>query len=189
MTERRRVPVSRQTGEPMVPDPPVAEEPETCECPYLEAEEWDRVESDWSDITFVQAHVKAVMGVPMSFPALRDGLRVRAEELDAAIPPDAMLLLGPGRFRRPVLLEVEGADPAAEGVVQPGGIAWSRLVQAPLGSLQRFVDEAKIEAREQYGQDPDDMYIWYLTCRVCSSERNYETLIVAHYRSAPAVSA
>ncbi|MBA4180606.1 MAG: hypothetical protein C0506_08475 [Anaerolinea sp.] len=102
------------------------------------------------------------------------------------VPADAMVLLGAGRFRRTIMLEVEGAEAPTKGVERPGGIAYTRLRPAPWGDMRRVVEETKAQARERYGRGPDEMYVWYLTCRICSNERDFETLFVAHYKQLPA---
>lgn len=196
------MPISPKTGEPVVRDDdpglPVTRAEAAaldagrevlpapaCDCPRLSPADWDGVESDWSDIAFLQAHIKAVAGVPVGYARLQADLRERAASLGGCVPEDAMLLLGPGRFRRPLLLEVEDVPDPAKGVVRPGGVAYSRLVFAPWGGMQRAVDETNDAARERFGRDPSATYVWYLTCRQCSSARNYETLVVAHYPQAP----
>ncbi|GIW12714.1 MAG: hypothetical protein KatS3mg062_0153 [Tepidiforma sp.] len=155
---------------------------EPCECPFLEAEEWDGVESDWKDITFLSASVAAVAGVPVGFQGARSELQQRAAELGVVVPKDAMLLIGEGRFRRRVLLEVEPGELGADReLYRPGGFAFSRLVQAPWGELARAAKRVRNEAEQRYGRGPTALYAWYLTCRTCSRERNFETLLVAHY--------
>lgn len=188
MTERkrRRVPVGTD-GRPMPESVPVSaadaedDEDESCDCPVLEPGDWDSVESDWSDITFLTGTSKAMLGVPTGLRETRDELRERADALPATVPEDAMVLLGEGRFRRPVMLEVEDA-PEGSGVTRPGGIAFTRLVEAPLGAIKKAVSAATADAKARYGRSPDDVWVWYLTCRKCSARRNYETLVVAHYR-------
>ena len=161
------------------------EEPSECDCPRLDREDWDGVESDWSDITFATASTTAVMGVPIGYDGARAGLRTRAEKAGATVPEDAMLLNGAGQFRRQVLLEVEGVPAGAKGFLRPGGIAFTRIFEATWGQLGRVADQTKMEARTKYGRSPDNVWVWYLTCRQCSKERNFETLIVAHYREKP----
>ena len=164
-----------------------------CECPRLDSSDWDEVESDWSDITFLTTHTNAVLGVPVGYDGTRKELRARATQLGFEVPDDAMLLVGAGRFRRPVMLEVEGAadssrsanGKAAKGVERPGGIAFSRLIPAPWGQMQGLVDQTRDLARARYGRAPDGVWVWYITCRECSGARNFETLILAHYRVAP----
>jgi hypothetical protein len=180
MTEYRRVPVSKAGTPETIP----AEKPEPaeCACARLEPDDWHEVESDWSDITFLRASTGAVLGVPTGYDSVRTGLLERAAKLGARVPEDAMMLLGSGRFRRSVLLEVENLPDGAKDVERPGGVAFSQLVQAPWGQMQARVDEIRERAREKYDRDPDATWVWYLTCRVCSRERNFETLIIAHYR-------
>lgn len=163
-------------------------EPETpvvCDCPRLDREDWDGVESDWSDIIFAKTTTSAVMGVPVGYDSSRDDLRKRAENAGATVPDDAMLLNGAGKFRRPIMLEVEGVAPGTKGFERPGGIAFTKIHEAKWGQLNRAAGFTKLEARSKYGRDPDNLWVWYLTCRVCSQERNFETLIVAHYRQKP----
>jgi hypothetical protein len=95
-----------------------------------------------------------------------------------------MLLLGSGQFRRTALLEVDDV-PAEAKVRRPGGIAFTRLVPAPPGKVTRAVKDTKATAKKKYGRDPDNLWLWFLTCAVCSNERSFETLIVAHYRKRP----
>lgn len=185
MADRKRIPldekgmpVRKEDAEPEF-DPDDSIEP--CDCPTLDRDDWDEVESDWADITFLKSATAAVMGVPMGFDSARSNLKKRAEELGATIPEDAMFLNGSGRFRRPLMLEVEGAAEARD-VERPGGIAYTRLMEAPWGKLQKLVDQTSQEATKKYGRKPDDLWVWYLTCRRCSKARNFETLIVAHYR-------
>src|SRR5690606_11308140 len=89
-----------------------------CTCPRLDAADWDEVESDWSDIQFVRTHTTAVFGVPAGLAGLRAELERRAQDAGATVPEDAMLLFGEGRFRRPVMLEVEGASADVKDVVR-----------------------------------------------------------------------
>lgn len=180
MTERRRVQIDGKA-----PNREASVAPETvvdCACPRLDAEDWHDVESDWSDIAFVRSSTNAVLGVPVGYDTARRELREKAAKLGASVPEDALLLLGSGRFRRPIMLEVENAPAAAKGIERPRGIAFTRLVDAPWGAMQKTVDEARDLARERYGRNPDHLWVWYLTCRQCSRERNFETLVVAHYR-------
>jgi len=176
--ERRRVRLDKR-GEPVRKEEP--EPAGACECPRLDPDDWDRVESDWSDIQFIRTHVKAVVGVPIGFREIRRELARKAEAAGGAVPDDAMLLLGEGRFRRAVLLEVEGADPAAKDIVMPGGTAYSRLLAAPWGEMGKHAEATRREAAERFGREADDLWVWYLTCNECSDERRFETLFVAHY--------
>lgn len=187
MAKTRRVPVGKKSRPAPPPREPerAALAPVECDCPRLEREDWHDVESDWSDVQFVRTSIGAVMGVPWRFPRVRGRLEAMAREMGAAVPEDAMLLLGPGRFRRKVLLEVEGAEPGTRHLYQPGGIAYSRLLPAPWGQMGRALQETVAKARERYGRDPDRTWVWYLTCPVCSEEREFETLFVAHYDEPP----
>lgn len=180
-------------GQPVLDTSPVAlgeaeidaeEEDLSCDCPVLDPQDWDGVESDWSDITFLKGASKAMLGVPTGLRETREELRERASEFGATVPEDAMVLLGEGRFRRPVMLEVEDAPEDAE-VVRPGGVAFTRIVEAPLGTIKKAVAGAEREARTRYRRPADNTWVWYLTCRKCSGRRNYETLVVAHYRDRP----
>lgn len=159
--------------------------PAECSCPRLDADDWHDVESDWSDVQFARTAIPAVLGVPVGFNRVRARLEERARAMGASVPEDAMLLLGPGRVRRQVLLEVEGVEAGAKGLYEPGGVAFSRLVPAPWGEMRRRLTETVEKARERYGRAPDRTWIWYLTCNECSGERDFETLFVAHY-AAPA---
>jgi hypothetical protein len=152
-----------------------------CDCPVLDAEDWDGVESDWGDIAFLKTNVRAAIGVPIGYATKRAELRRRAESMGASVAEDAMFLLGPGRFSRPLLLEVEGVEDGAEEVFRPGGVAYSRLYEAPYGEFRKLLEQFAAEAEEEYGRTPEAVYLWYLTCRTCSNERNFETLFVAHY--------
>ncbi len=175
----RRVPVDR------APARPAAEaEAEACDCPRLDRDEWHEVESDWSDIAFARVAMPSLFGVPLRFWRQRRGLIARAEAA-GAVPEDAMMLLGPGRLRRIAMLEVEDADRSARGIVTPGGVVWTRLLPAPWGRMRALMGETKRLARERYGRAPDTVWVWYLTCRVCSAAREFETLFVAHYRRRP----
>ncbi|MCC6381119.1 MAG: hypothetical protein IT304_01365 [Dehalococcoidia bacterium] len=183
MPERRRV----RVGKDQRPEPPpeLPLEPLQCACPRLDRDDWDDVESDWSDIAFLRTGTTAVMGVPVGYAGSRAALSKKAAGLGLAVPDDAMFLIGAGRFRRPVMLEVEETAPGQRGVVRPGGVAYSRLVSAPWGEMGRVVEETRQRARERYGRQPDALWLWYLTCRTCSQEREYETLVVAHYADVP----
>jgi len=190
MAEMRRVPVSgKKSKRGTVPhDAGTAGDSEPtgdCSCPVLEAAEWHEVESEWSDIAFVRGSLTAVVGVPVGYADAREALLKRARKMGAEIPGEPMFLLGSGRFRRRILLEVEGVARGVRGVVFPGGIAFSRLLEAPWGEMRRAVDETVAVARARYGRKPDEVFVWYLTCRQCSRARNFETLVVAHYRQAP----
>ncbi len=184
MTERRRVKVD-DSGMPVRKadvTPPVDAEP--CGCPVLEKEDWDQVESDWTDITFLRAMTNAVLGVPVGYNSVKDDLRKKAEAIGATVPEDAMLLNGEGRFRRPIMLEIEGGGDSEERY-RPGGFVYTRLLNAPWGELRKAVERTGKEAKEKYGRAPDDTWVWYLTCRECSKARNFETLIVSHFREKP----
>ncbi|MEO6397111.1 MAG: hydrolase [Tepidiformaceae bacterium] len=187
MSERRRVRLDRRGAEvdasPTGPAEPIVR---SCDCPRLDADDWHDVENDWSDITFVGMGTTALLGVPVGFAGARSALRARAAKLGLTVPEDAMLLLGAGKFRRQIMLEVEGAEPGQKGVDRPGGMAYTRLLPAPWGEMQRVVGETKDAARIRYGKEPDELYVWYLTCRTCSQARQFETLIVAHYKKSPA---
>ena len=156
-----------------------------CSCPRLDPDEWHEVENDWSDITFVSSGTSALLGVPVGFAGAKSGLQGTAAKLKLTVPEDAMLLLGAGKFRRKIMLEVEGAQRGQKGVDWPGGIAYTRLVPAPWGDMQKVVGETKDAANARYNKNPDELYVWYLTCRLCSTERQFETLIVAHYKKHP----
>lgn len=148
--------------------------------------DWHEIESDWSDIAFLRGTTNAVLGVPLGYQNRAADLRQRAESLSLEVPEDGMLLLGEGRVRRPIMLEVEprGRSQAElKELYRPGGVAWSRLVPAPYGKMKQVVDETVTAARARYQKKPDDVWVWYLTCRICSAPREFETLIVAHYKA------
>lgn len=201
MPERRRVRVddrkqrvtppliAREAAEPAVAPPgespddaPAEAESVVCQCPRLDPADWHDVESDWSDITFLRTTCRAAFGVPVGFSDARDDLEREAASLGGTIPEDAMLLIGEGRFRRPLLLEVEGVDPGHDRVYAPGGVAYSRLVSAPIGVIKKEHAATVEAARRRFGRAPDDVWTWYITCRICSGERDFETLFAAHYR-------
>ena len=191
MTQRRRIRLDKH-GDATVPvvdeaaaAPGLSDGPSECACARLDPEDWHEVENDWSDITFIASGTAALLGVPVGFAGARAGLRGRAAKLGLTVPEDAMLLLGAGKFRRQIMLEVEGAQPGQRGVFRPAGIAYSRLVPAPWGDMQKVVGETKDAARARYGKEPSEIYVWYLTCRTCSQSRQFETLILAHYKKQP----
>jgi Bacterial hydrolase len=180
----RRVPVDGSGDEPGQDNS--SPEPQSCSCPLLDAEDWHEVESDWSDIVFIQIKVPAVMGVPLKFGAVKERLTVEATAVGATIPEDAMMLLGEGRVRRPVMLEVEFDGETEPGnLTRPGGIAFTRLVPAPWGQIKAAHQATVDAAVERYGKKPDAMWLWYITCGICSGDRDFETLFVAHYKHAP----
>lgn len=181
MAEQRRVPLDEK-GMPVRKEDVRLEPEGPCSCPRLERDEWDGVESDWSDITFVKTMTTAVLGVPVGYDGTRDELRKKAAKAGATVPDDAMLLNGSGRFRRPVMLEVEGASDGAE-LERPGGVAYTRIFEAPWGQLKKVADQTEQEAEQKYGRKPDAIWIWYLTCRYCSKARNFETLVAAHFKA------
>jgi hypothetical protein len=187
MPEKRRVRVSEKTGNPILSGTavPPSEADSPCACPELDASDWHEVESDWSDIGFVKVHTTALVGVPLGFGGTRKGLVVRAKELNYNVPDDAMLLIGPGKFRRPVMLEVGVPPEATKGIVRPGGHVYTRLVSAPWGSMAKEMEETVRQARDKYAREPDATWVWYLTCSRCSGDRSFETLFVAHYKSRP----
>ena len=43
--------------------------------------------------------------------------------------------------------------------------------------------EFETQATARYGRRPDKTWVWYLTCQICTTERNFETLFVAHYKN------
>lgn len=182
MPERRRI---RVDGYPTVPatSASIESEPELCDCPHLDHGEWDGVESDWGDIAFVKTTASALLGVVSGLGKLRQQLTAKAAKAHASVAEDAMFLLGPGQFRRPAMLEVDAPDSDAKGIERPGGTVYTRLLPAPPGKIRVVVSTTEDEARERYGRDPDEIWLWYLTCRVCSEARNFETLVVAHYRA------
>lgn len=189
MTQRRRVRVDdsgkkpKQEAESPAPSEPAL--PAECECPRLDPADWDDVESDWSDIAFLKTGVNAAFGVPMGYESAKAALETKAAKLGATIPDDPMILLGAGQFRRPIMIEVEDVPDGSRGVVHPGGIAYTQLVEAPWGEIRHRLSAFSDAVTERYGHKPDDVWIWYLTCRECSRARNFETLLVAHYRHAP----
>ena len=139
-----------------------------------------------SDIYFIRAKVPAVMGVPLKFGAIKGRLLEEAGKAGATVPEDAMMLLGEGRLQRPVMLEVELDDvPPSGKIVAPGGVAYTRMAPAPWGQIKQEHAATVAAAAERYGKKPDAMWLWYLTCSVCSGDRDFETLFVAHYRQRP----
>ncbi len=187
MPEAKRVPLDKD-GKPILPvsSEKVSEEDAVvdCNCPRLDADDWHETESDWSDIQFARTYAKAVLGVPVGFAGLRAELAASAEKAGGTVPDDAMVLIGEGKFRRAVMLEVEDADESSKDIVMPGGLAFTLLLPAPWGDMKKLASECRKTAKARYGRDPDDLLIWYLTCGECSGPRNYETLFVAHYAAA-----
>ena len=83
----RRVPVRAKDKAPnAIPDfgtrvdEAPEEEPIDCDCPHLDQQDWDEVENDWSDITFLRGTTNAVMGVPVGYQSLTSELREKANE-------------------------------------------------------------------------------------------------------------
>ena len=182
MTTKRRVKLDDR-GLPVRKEDVPVDDPDACQCAHLDREDWDGVESDWSDITFVKAATNAIFGVPVGYQSVKDDLRKKAASIGATVPEGAMQLNGAGKFRRPVMLEVEGTAAGAKDVVRPGGVAFTRVFEAPWGQLKKVANQTKLEATMKYGRAPDKLWIWYLTCRHCSRARNFETLIAAHYKA------
>lgn len=177
--DRRRVPIEQaQSGSFSV------DGSETCECPRLDRNEWHEVESDWSDVAFAKIGVPAFFGVPVRFWSNRRKLVDRAKSA-GNVPEDAMLLMGPGRMRRTVMLEVEDVDASRRDIVTPGGVVFTRLLSAPWGQMRTLMKATRAMARERYGRNPQTVWVWYLTCQNCSTERNFETLFIAHYPIRP----
>lgn len=189
MPEMRRVPVDpkkRKEAEELATyaaDAAKESEGLTCECPELDPEEWHETESDWSDIAFLKSTTTAVLGVPFGYQSTRDELRAKAKDLDLELPEGGMVLLGEGKFRRPVLVEIDVAQGTrGPDIFRPGGVAFTRLVPGKMGTLGKLLSETTGMAIGRYGRKPDNVWLWYLTCRECSEPRGFETLIVCHYR-------
>jgi hypothetical protein len=180
--DKKGLPVSREDA--AIQEADASGEDTDCACPRLDAEDWDQVENDWSDITFARASTNAVLGVPIGYDGVRAELREIAARAGGTVPDDPMLLVGQGRFRRPILLEVDEPQSDAKDIYRPGGIAYTRLLEAPWGQLPKLTKATTDEAEARYGRAPDNVWVWYLTCRECSRARNFETLIVAHYSDA-----
>ncbi len=178
--ERRRVPIE-QAGASRAS---AADDSLSCDCPRLDRNEWHEVESDWSDIAFAKIGIPAFFGAPLGFWSNRRKLVARAAAA-GTLPEDAMLLMGPGRMRRTVMIEVEDADASRRDIVTPGGVAFTRLLPAPWGQMRALMKETREAARERYGRDPASVWVWYLTCQQCSPARDFETLFVAHYPTRP----
>jgi hypothetical protein len=184
----RRVPVNPKSGsQNAIPDfggrsNIIPTQVVACSCPHLDHDEWDVAENDWSDITFLKGTTTAVMGVPVSYSSLTTELREKAAQRGLVIPDDPMVLLGEGKFRRPLLLEVEAPDSETKDIYRPGGFAFTHVAPGPPGKVRDLLSESRKMAKEKYGRDPDAHWIWYLTCRECSGPRDYETLIALHYR-------
>lgn len=155
--------------------------PESCGCPVLDHADWHRVESDWSDISFLRLHAGAVFGVIANYQKLLDRVLAEAESVGLKPPDEPMVLLGPGKFRRPVLVEVEDTEETSVSLVRPGGFAYTQIVSAPPGQITDILAEAANTAGDKYGREPSAMWTWYLTCRKCSADREFETLFVAHF--------
>lgn len=179
MPAKRRVRLDGK-GEPVAPASPV-DDSEPCDCPQLDPAEWHEAENDWSDIQFLRTHIKALAGVPMGFTALKSELIDRALASGATVPGDPMILLGEGRFRRPLLIEIEDAPPDLDGLFEPGGFAFTLLEKAPPGTVGKLEKQAREAAAAKYGRQPDHLWLWYLTCGRCSGERDFETLFVSHF--------
>jgi hypothetical protein len=185
-SRKRRVRVDApRPGKQPVAEPAVDEivEAAECACPRLDLDDWHEVESDWSDIQFLKSALTALAGVPIGFAGAREKLANEAVALGMAIPESPMLLLGEGRFRRPVLLEVE-TEIEHPRLIRPGGFTWSRVLPASFGQIKNLAAETRQKAEERFGRAPEDFWVWYLTCAVCSEARNWETMFVAHYRDA-----
>ena len=181
MPQMRRVRISDKTGEPIPREVP-GTEVEACDCPVLDPADWHEVESDWTDITFIKTATTALIGVPLGFGGTRAALAKKARDAGVEVPEDAMLLIGAGKFRRPVMLEVEDVAAGKKGIERPGGIVYTRLVSAPWGKMGEEMALTVAEARIKYGREADNTWVWYLTCAKCSGARNFETLFVAHYK-------
>ncbi len=182
----RRVPLDDR-GRPIGSRPETEPEPD-CACPRLDPEEWHEVESDWSGAKFLRGRVWSAFGVPLTYHRAWRGLEERARRHGLPVAEEPMVLLGPGRLARTLLLELADDAPVTPAVWQPGGFAFSRLVPAPLGAMKRELAATVEEARKRYGRPPDAVWIWYLTCASCSRARNFETLFLAHYRDGPGTS-
>jgi hypothetical protein len=154
----------------------------TCDCPRLDPEEWHEVESDWSDVSFLRAGIPAVFGVPVGYGTARHKLVAKANAEGFTIPGDAMVLIGPGGLRRPLWLEVEAPE-GTKGIERPGGFVFSRLLPARMGQMKKMVADTVEIARKRYQRKPDRVWMWYLTCAVCSAPRDFETLIIAQYKA------
>jgi hypothetical protein len=50
--------------------------------------------------------------------------------------------------------------------------------------VKKLAGETRSIAAGRYGRPPDGLWLWYLTCRECSGERDFETLFFAHYAAA-----
>ena len=184
MPEKRRVRISESTGNPVpsFSDELPVQATEPCSCPELDQADWHEVESDWTDIAFVKVATTAFIGVPLGFGGTRKALARKARKHDYEVPEAAMVLLGPGKFRRPVMLEVDVPTDVTKGIARPGGHVYTRLVSAPWGSMGKEMDETVRQAKAKYSRQPDATWVWYLTCARCSATRDFETLFIAHYK-------
>ena len=185
MPERmRRVPVEKTHQNRTNLDGPQQTEI-TCKCPILDPEEWNAIESDWNDIRFLRGAAFAIFGVPLRFGATRNALIKTAKKLSGKLPEDAMILIGSGRFRREILIELDNHKkiPDNKRIFEPGGFSFTRIYEAPWGQMRNLMTGFENQATTRYGRKPDQTWVWYLTCQICTTARNFETLFVAHYRN------
>ena len=98
---------------------------------------------------------------------------------------DAMILIGSGRFRREILIELDNLEtiPDNKRIFAPGGFSFTKIYEAPWGQMRNLMTEFETQATARYGRRPDKTWVWYLTCQICTTERNFETLFVAHYKN------
>ncbi len=169
MTEPRRIPLDER-GMPVRKEDVSEQAHEIasdCDCPRLDPDDWDGVENDWSDISFVRTSTSAVLGVPVGFDGSREALRKKAAKAGATVPEDAMLLIGSGKFRRPILLEVEDALGGKALTARRDRL--HRQLPAPWGSSEGCGTQPPGSAAK-YGRERTTSG-WYLTCRLCSKAR------------------
>ena len=182
--QMQRVPVE-ETNQSRRSENTSPEIEEDCKCPRLDPDEWNAIESDWNDIRFLRGAAPALFGVPLRFEATRNTLVKTAKQLSGKLPEDAMILIGSGRFRREILIELDNLEtiPDNKRIFAPGGFSFSKIYEAPWGQMRNLMTEFETQATARYGRRPDKTWVWYLTCQICTTERNFETLFVAHYKN------
>jgi hypothetical protein len=143
-----------------------------CDCPDLNPGLWHQQVHDWSSKRFVTAKAPSLFGVPVSYAGTKRRLRGKVErgEGDAG-----MVLIQAGKFLPSMLVEARGLEDAKPRFKR----VYTELVEAPWGKIGKAVQEAQGHCLGRHGRLPRKVYLQYLSCRLCSNERGFPTLIVA----------
>ncbi len=149
-----------------------------CNCPNIDAADWDSKEFEWENKTFYFLPINCVLNKPLGLEEKVRDLRkeIVAKSYEFTDFPPVICEWAP--FKSRVLTEIKNPQEYDENIyVFDMGTIYTTVYQGSAKEFKRAVNEFTSQIELNHGVPAQKVFIWYVHCKNCAKQKSNQAVI------------